>query len=53
MPLNLVTVTGEVGSLSIPIPAGAALVGVQFGVQALLMDGARFHLTPVVYDTVY
>jgi hypothetical protein len=53
VPLNLVALSGGTGSLSIPIPAGPALVGQQFGVQAILVDAARVHLTPVVHDTVY
>jgi hypothetical protein len=34
------------------VPAVAALAGQQFGVQAVLLDGLRYHLTPIVYDTV-
>jgi hypothetical protein len=53
VPLPLATVTNGTGTLSIPVPSNAALLGQQFGVQAVLMDGIGFHLTPVVYDTVF
>src|SRR5262245_33167612 len=52
MPLAYTPITAGSGRLAIPIPANGALVGLQFGVQAMLV-GSALHLTPVFYDTVH
>jgi hypothetical protein len=52
LPLSLLPVTSGAATLTLPIPASAALLGAAFGVQAILTDGVRHHLTPAVHDTV-
>jgi hypothetical protein len=44
---------GGAGTLHVAMPPGTALVGQQFGVQAVLLDAGGFHLTPTVHDTMH
>jgi len=52
VPQAFTAVTAGTGRLSIPVPSNLSLLGLHFGVQAMLTNGNLMHLTPVVYDTV-
>ncbi|MEQ1633772.1 MAG: VCBS repeat-containing protein, partial [Planctomycetota bacterium] len=52
VPLPIVPLVAGTAQLTIAIPNSASLVGLPFGVQALLYDGVRWHLSPPVRDLV-
>jgi hypothetical protein len=52
IPLSLLQLNGEMGEASFTIPANAALVGLPFVVQAILLSAGTVHLTPHKYEIV-